>query len=155
MTDQRISRHEMLIGMAIKASERSTCRRRKVGAIIAVDGRPVSVGYCGATEGMPHCIDVGCIIGVDGGCLRTTHAESNAIAFAARKGVATELAVLYTTVSPCMVCAKLALAAGIRDIVFLEEYRDTKPLQFLHEAGARYFWVEELIENEKKHASGS
>jgi dCMP deaminase len=109
--------------MAISASKRSTCTRKNVGAIIARDGRPISVGYAGAPEGLPHCLDQGCIPGPDGGCIRTTHAEANAISFAARKGIATQGATLYCTVSPCPNCAKLIINAGITSVQYLEKYR--------------------------------
>jgi dCMP deaminase len=127
----RISRDQMLMEMAITASKRSTCNRKHVGAIIAIDGRPVSVGYAGAPSGLPHCLDHGCIPGPDGGCIRTQHAEANAIAFAARKGISTEKATLYTTVSPCLACAKLIINAGISEVWFLELYRKQEGLQLL------------------------
>lgn len=127
----RISRDQMLMEMAITASKRSTCNRKHVGAIIAIDGRPVSVGYAGAPSGLPHCLDHGCIAGPDGGCIRTQHAEANAIAWAARKGISTEKATLYTTVSPCLACAKLIINAGINEVWFLELYRKMEGLELL------------------------
>jgi dCMP deaminase len=131
----RISRDQMLMEMAIIASKRSTCTRKHVGAIIAIDGRPVSVGYAGAPAGLPHCMDHGCLTGPDGGCIRTQHAEANAIAFAARKGIATERAVLYTTVSPCLACSKLIINAGIEEVWFLELYRKQEGLELLSQLG--------------------
>lgn len=131
----RLSRDQMLMEMAIIASKRSTCARKHVGAIIAIDGRPISVGYAGAPTGLPHCLDHGCIAGPDGGCIRTQHAEANAIAFAARKGIATEKAALYTTVSPCLACAKLIINAGIDEVWFLELYRKTEGIQLLGKLG--------------------
>lgn len=119
----RISRDQMLMEMAIIASKRSTCKRKQVGAIIAMDGRPISIGYAGAPRGLPHCLDVGCLPGPDGGCIRTAHAEENAITFAARKGIATEGATLYCTVSPCPRCAGAIINAGIQKVEYLEEYR--------------------------------
>jgi dCMP deaminase len=131
----RISRDQMLMEMAIIASKRSTCNRRHVGAIIAIDGRPVSVGYAGAPAGLPHCLDEGCLTGLEGGCIRTQHAEANAIAFAARKGIATENATIYTTVSPCLACAKLVINAGIVEVWYLEQYRKTDGLELLDKLG--------------------
>jgi dCMP deaminase len=131
----RISRDEMLMEMAIIASKRSTCTRKHVGAIIAIDGRPVSVGYAGAPSGLPHCVNHGCIAGPDGGCIRTQHAEANAIAFAARKGISTEKATIYTTVSPCLACAKLIINAGITEVRFLELYRKMEGLELLDQLG--------------------
>lgn len=134
MSNPRISRDQMLMEMAITASKRSTCNRKHVGAIIAVEGRPVSVGYAGAPSGMPHCLDIGCLPGPDGGCIRTQHAEANAIAWAARKGIPTERAELYTTVSPCLACAKLIINAGVRHVWYLEQYRKTDGLELLTRA---------------------
>lgn len=123
--------------MAVSASKRSTCRRKQVGALIAIDGRPLSVGYAGAPSGMPHCLEHGCLIGPEGGCIRTVHAEANAIAFAARKGLATENATLYATVSPCPACAKLIINAGIMQVRYLEEYRLVEGIEILKSAGIR------------------
>lgn len=134
MTD-RISRDQMLMEMAIIASKRSTCTRKHVGAIIAIEGRPISVGYAGAPSGLPHCLEHGCLTGPDGGCIRTQHAEANAIAFAARKGIATERATLYTTVSPCLACAKLIINAGIEEVWFLELYRKMEGVELLGKLG--------------------
>lgn len=131
---ERISRDQMLMEMAIIASKRSTCVRKHVGAIIAIEGRPVSVGYAGAPSGLPHCLEHGCLKGPDGGCIRTQHAEANAIAWAARKGIATEKATLYTTVSPCLACAKLIVNAGITDVWYLERYRKTDGLELLDQS---------------------
>lgn len=131
----RISRDKMLMEMAITASKRSTCSRKHVGAIVAIEGRPISVGYAGAPAGLPHCLEYGCLAGPDGGCIRTQHAEANAIAFAARKGIATEGATLYTTVSPCLACAKLIINAGILVVHYLEQYRKTEGIDLLHSVG--------------------
>ncbi len=133
--NSRISRDQMLMEMAITASKRSTCSRKHVGALIAIEGRPVSVGYAGAPSGLPHCLDHGCIVGPDGGCIRTQHAEANAIAWAARKGISTENATLYTTVSPCLACAKLIINAGIGEVWFLELYRKMEGIELLGKLG--------------------
>lgn len=119
----RLSRNRMAMEMALTAAKRSTCNRRQVGAIVMLDGRPLSIGYAGSPAGTPHCLDEGCIIGPDGGCIRTQHAEANAIAWAARKGIALQSATLYVTLSPCLSCAKLIINAGIRDVWYHEEYR--------------------------------
>ena len=131
----RITREAMLMEMAQAAAKRSTCDRRHVGCVIARDGRPLSLGYNGSPSGTPHCCDVGCLIGPDGGCIRTQHAEANSIAWAAREGIQVAHADLYTTVSPCLSCAKLIVNAGIRMVIYLEEYRDTSPLEYLRNAG--------------------
>jgi len=81
----------------------------------------VSSGYNGSPSGMPHCLDVGCHE-VDGHCIRTVHAETNAIAHAARHGIATEGATIYVTHFPCWNCAKILMAAGIKKLVYRYEY---------------------------------
>jgi dCMP deaminase len=138
---ERISRDQMLMEMALIASKRSTCTRKHVGALIAFNGRPVSIGYAGAPAGLPHCLDHGCVPGPDGGCIRTMHAEANTIAFAARKGIATEGATLYTTVSPCLGCAKMIINAGIQQVWYLERYRKLEGINLLAASG---LWCEQL-----------
>ena len=129
----RISRDQMLMEMAITASKRGTCLRRKIGAVIAVEGRVISIGYVGAPSGFPHCTPETCSPGNP--CNNTVHAESNAIAAAARAGIATLSARMYTTVSPCLKCAQLIIASGIIAVDYLEEYRDIEPVEYLRKAG--------------------
>lgn len=131
---KRIPRELMFMQIADKVSERSTCERAKVGAIAVVDNRIVSMGYGGAPSGMPHCTEVGCEIGSDGGCIRTTHAEINCIVFAARKGVSLENGDLYVTLSPCYDCAKAIVNSGISKIFYGKEYRKDKGLKLLQKA---------------------
>ena len=132
---KRMDRDETLIRVAVVLSNRGTCLRAKVGAIISKDGRIISTGYVGSPRGLPHCTDVGCDISEYSGCVRTVHAEANAIAFAARYGISTEGAELHCTHSPCGQCAKLLINAGIVRIVYEMEYRDSKPLGLLATAG--------------------
>lgn len=141
MSNDRITRHEMLAEIASIVAKRSTCPRKSVGAIIAREGRVLSMGYNGAPSGLPHCLSDGCIEGPDGGCIRTQHAEANAIAFAARVGIKVEGADLWTTVSPCLSCAKVIINAGIKSVYYLNPYRDTSGIDLLNQAGintARY-----------------
>lgn len=130
----RISRDEMLMAIATIVSLRGTCDRKKVGAVISSSGRPNVVGYNGSAPGDPHCIDVGCIIGPDGGCTRTQHAEANAIAYAARHGISLMGSELHVTISPCLSCAKLIVSAGIKAVIFDEYYRDHAGLRYLSNA---------------------
>lgn len=129
----RITRDQMLMYMAISASHRSTCERKKVGALLAIDGRPISVGYAGAPSGFQHCHEAICDLSQP--CTRTIHAETNAIAFAARQGIATEGSTLYCTLAPCLDCAKLIINAGIRRVVYYELYRTSNGLDLLQQAG--------------------
>lgn len=132
-TRMRISRNHMLMGMAKLAAKRGTCLRRSVGAVIARDGRVLSVGYVGAPSGFAHCSPADC--GPGKPCERTIHAEANAIAFAAKEGIRLEDSVLYTTASPCIHCAKLIINSGIREVWYDEEYRDIAPVELLKQAG--------------------
>lgn len=107
--------HEMVKAI----SKLGTCQRAKVGALIVREGRIISTGYNGSPPDFPHCLDVGCEM-VGGHCIRTTHAEANAIAFAARHGIATEGATIYVygwitggDLGICPACDKLARSAGI------------------------------------------
>lgn len=133
----RISRDELLGNIARRVARRSTCLRLSVGAVLARDGRIISMGYNGAPAGLPHCKPETC--GPDEVCERTVHAEANAIAFAAKTGIETDGATLYTTHSPCNECAKLIINAGIKRVVFQKAYRDINPLQLLGEAGVETF----------------
>lgn len=127
----RISRDKMLMDIAHVVAQRSTCNRKQIGAVIAQGGRVVSIGYGGAPAGEGHCIDIGCEIGPNGGCIRTTHSEQNAISFAARYGISIDGATLYSTSSPCLDCAKLLINSGIIKLVYDEEYRDVRGLHLL------------------------
>ncbi len=129
----RISRDEMLMGIALVVKQRSTCLRRQVGAVLASEGRVISIGYNGAPSHVPHCTPAKC--NQDTPCIDTIHAEANAIAFAARSGISTSGATLYTTASPCRECAKLLINAGIVAVAYDEEYRDTSPIQLLGSVG--------------------
>jgi len=120
----RISRGEILIRTAELWALRSTCFKPN-GAVLARDGRIIAIGYNGSPAGHPHCLDVGCEEGPDGGCQRTLHAEANAIAMAARFGVSTEGSIMYCTSSPCPMCAKLLINAGIKEFYFRTLYRIT------------------------------
>ena len=127
----RISRTELFAGILELVAERSTCDRKHVGAILVREGRILAIGYNGSPPGLPHCQDYGCIPGPDGGCLRTQHAEANLIAFSAKEGIITKGADIWSTLSPCLPCAKLIASAGIKTLYFKEKYRDQEGLDFL------------------------
>lgn len=136
--EPRITRNQMLMEMANVAAKRGTCDRAFVGAVIALDGRVISTGYVGAPVGRPHCMDIGCDIGADGGCQRTVHAEANAVGFAAQHGVATGGSTLYTTVAPCLTCSKLIINAGIQRVVYFRAYRDSGGLRLLGDMAVKF-----------------
>ena len=117
----------VFLQMAVDLGGLGTCDRKHVGAIITRQGRCVSWGYNGAPPGLPHCQHLGDVKP----CTNATHAEANALAFAARSGISTESGTLYVTVSPCDVCARLLIAAGIERVVYAEEYRDTSGIELL------------------------
>lgn len=129
--DMRITRDQMLMEIANVVSKRGTCLRAAVGAVIARDGRIISTGYVGAPAGLPDCIAVGCDIGNHKGCTRTVHAEINAIAFAARHGIATEGSTLYSLLAPCYDCAKAIINCGIVRLVYGFDYRDIRGINLL------------------------
>ena len=136
-------------------AERSTCPRAHVGAVLVANKRIIAHGYNGAPPGMPHCEDVGCEeLHLDSvmlrrehgtefitddhiyveGCIRTVHAEANAIAYAARAGVETEDSYMFCTHSPCRKCLELASSAGIVEIIYDKPYRAT-PFELASEMG--------------------
>ncbi|MFH1177886.1 MAG: dCMP deaminase family protein [Acidobacteriota bacterium] len=122
------------MNLAVQAAARSTCPRKAVGAIVVRDKAVLATGYNGSLRGLPHCTEVGCLID-DDHCVRTVHAEANALLQAARHGVSIEGADIYVTASPCWDCFKLIANAGIRRILFAEFYRDARILDFAHQAG--------------------
>ena len=122
----RISRWDMSMEMAWVVAQRGTCSRLQVGAVIVSNGRVISMGYNGAPAGMPHCIHL-----EDSPCENAVHAEANAIAFAARNGVATEEASIFVTHQPCLACAKLIINAGIKFVGFEYPYRMEDGLELL------------------------
>jgi len=130
---ERPTRDQALMAVARIMAARSTCNRRQVGAVLAVDGRILSTGYAGAPSGLPHCSPSVCDLTTP--CTRTVHAEANAIAFAARNGIRMEGATLYTTLSPCIDCAKLLINSGVKKVVYAEQYRTTDGLDLLRSVG--------------------
>ena len=129
----RITRDQMLLEMAVTASKRGTCLRLQVGAVIARDGRPLCLGYVGAPSGMPHCTPETCSLEIP--CTRTIHAETNAVAWAAREGIKLRGASMYCTTSPCETCAKLLINTGIERFIYLSEYRLKEPVLMLRKSG--------------------
>lgn len=116
------------MGFAVHASSRGTCIRKKVGAVIVLNKNVLATGYNGSISGQPHCTEAGCLM-EDGHCVRTIHAEMNAILQAAKHGTQINHATLYTTASPCWPCFKAIANTGIRRIVFGEMYREDTRVQ--------------------------
>ena len=122
---QRISWDEYFMAQSHLLSLRSTCSRLSGGATIVKDKRIVSGGYNGSIKGDEHCIDVGCKV-VEGHCVRTIHAEINAILQCSKFGVGTEGATIYVTHFPCLNCTKSIIQAGIKEICYANDYRNNE-----------------------------
>ena len=125
MTKERVSWETYFMNIAKEVSTRSTCDRKHVGAVIVRDKTLLSTGYNGSIKGLPHCNDAGCEM-VDGHCIRTSHAEANAIVQAAKNGVKIDNSEIYVTASPCYNCFKLIANSGIKVIFYNELYRDER-----------------------------
>jgi len=127
--------------IAILVARRSTCLRRKVGAVIVKDKRILTTGYNGAPTGMQHCTEKGCLreqLKIPSGerheLCNGTHAEQNAIIQAAYHGVSIKDATLFCTNFPCSICAKMIINAGIKTIYYLYEYEDAMSEEMLKRA---------------------
>ena len=127
----RLTWDQYFLTITRQVAERSTCLRAKVGAVIVRDRSIVSTGYNGAPAGMPHCIDVGCLVyesktptgDIETNCFRTIHAEINAIAQAARNGNRIEGADVYVTHTPCIHCLKVLVNSGVKRVFFEKPYK--------------------------------
>ncbi len=120
---KRIEWDQYFLAQAKIAALRSTCTRLMVGAVIVRENRIIASGYNGSVADGAHCIDDGCYI-VDGHCVRTVHAEANALLQCAKFGVPTNQTTLYVTHFPCLQCTKQIIQAGVRKIVYEEDYRN-------------------------------
>ncbi len=142
MTGPRPGWDAYFMSIAAVVSTRSTCLRRKVGAVIVKDRRIISTGYNGAPRGVPHCSETGCLrekLGIPSGerheICRGSHAEVNAIAQAAAVGASTSGGALYCTHEPCSFCTKAVINAGLVKIVFVLPYPDELARMLRDEAG--------------------
>ena len=157
----RISRDEMFTKITQVVAQRSTCLRFQVGALIVKEGRIISMGYNGPVSGRPECVKLPTFeelttspeyagrsasrvinelnndprLCEGPGCTRSLHAETNAIAFAAKAGVSVEGCTLYCSLSPCINCAKVIVNSGIKEVKFLKKYRNEEGIRFLQESG--------------------
>lgn len=131
---------------------RSSCLRRRVGAVLVKDKRILATGYNGAPAGMAHCEEAGCLrdqLHIPSGerheLCRGLHAEQNAIIQAARQGTEIKDSTLYCTTAPCSLCAKMLINAGVMRIVYEGSYPDERAMAFFAEAGVKveHFVLEE------------
>lgn len=128
--NKRPSWDDYFIHLMMSVGERATCNRGKCGCVIVKEKRIITTGYVGSPPGFPHCDEAGHelkrVIDDDGNikehCVRTIHAEQNAICQAARYGIPLEGATLYCKMEPCRVCAMLVVSAGIVKVVALNRY---------------------------------
>ena len=142
--DKRLPWPDYFMRIAYLVAERSTCLRRKVGAVAVRDRRILATGYNGVPTGMRHCAETGCLrqqLGVPSGqrheICRGLHAEQNAIIQAARYGINITGASIYVNTQPCIVCAKMLINAGIDEIVYQNPYPDELAMSMLEEAGMK------------------
>lgn len=134
----RIGWHEYFLAQSHLLSLRSTCERLKVGVTIVKDNRIIAGGYNGSVSGEDHCIDVGCLL-EDGHCIRTIHAEINALLQCSKFGVSTEGASVYVTHFPCVHCTKSLVQAGISNIFYTKDYKNHEyALSLLDKTGVNY-----------------
>ena len=138
----RPSWDEYFMDIARLVASRSTCLRRKVGAVVVKDKNILTTGYNGTPSGITHCSEVGCLrdrLGVPSGerheLCRGLHAEQNAIIQAAKHGINILDGTLYCTNAPCVICAKMLINAGLKSIIYLDGYPDELATEILQESG--------------------
>ncbi|MDQ0161275.1 ComE operon protein 2 [Bacillus alveayuensis] len=152
---ERISWNQYFMAQSHLLALRSTCTRLAVGATIVRDKRIIAGGYNGSIAGGVHCTDVGCYV-VDNHCVRTIHAEMNALLQCAKFGVPTEGAEIYVTHFPCLQCSKALIQAGIKQVYYAKNYKNHPyALELFDQAGVQVEQVEfdettlDLKKNEK------
>jgi dCMP deaminase len=139
--DGRPSWDDYFIQITDLVASRSTCLRRKVGAILVRDKHILATGYNGAPQGLAHCLEAGCLreaLNIPSGqrheLCRAIHAEQNVIIQAARHGISIVDSTLYCTTQPCVICTKMLINAGVKKIIYRHGYPDELSEQMLAEA---------------------
>lgn len=142
---ERLSWDQYFLKIAMLVAERSTCLRHNVGAIVVKKKRIMTTGYNGAAAGVRDCLELGCLrnkLKIPSGTMheicRAIHAEQNAIIQAARLGINIEDATLYCTHSPCIICAKMIVNAGIKRVVSFTPYSEQTFADLFKEATISY-----------------
>jgi dCMP deaminase len=142
--NRRPSWDDYFLELANAASSRATCDRGKSGCVVVRDKQVLATGYVGSPAGLPHCDDVGHLMKkviqengeISEHCLRTVHAEQNAICQAAKRGISIEGATVYTRMTPCRTCTMLLINCGIKKVVCERKYQLAEESeQLLAEAG--------------------
>jgi dCMP deaminase len=140
----RPSWDDYFLDLADAASKRSTCNRGRSGCVIVRDRQVLATGYVGSPAGLPHCDDVGHLMkkviqengAITEHCLRTVHAEQNAICQAAKRGISIEGATIYQRMTPCRTCAMMLINCGIQRVVCERKYQQAEESErMLLEAG--------------------
>jgi dCMP deaminase len=141
MAEERPSWDQYFMSITEVISQRATCVKRKVGAIIVKENQILSTGYNGAPKGLAHCEKVGCMrkdLNIPSGerheLCRGLHAEQNAIIQAAWHGVKIEGGTMYCTYQPCLICVKMMLNAGIKELIYRGLYPDKLAADMLKES---------------------
>jgi dCMP deaminase len=141
----RPSWDEYFIKIAALVSERSTCLRHHVGAVIVKDKNILATGYNGAAKGVKDCLELGCLrdqlhiaSGTKHEVCRAIHAEQNAIIRAALNGISVRDSVMYCTHQPCILCAKMIVNAGIKKVVSYSDYPSKDSMELFKEAGIAF-----------------
>lgn len=124
---------EIYMTLAMRLAKRSHCVKAQVGAVIAKDTRVVATGYNGPPEGTYNCDEKwpvqGCARSLRGGCSLALHAEENAILYALKNKIDLTNAVLYTTLAPCLPCARIIFSVGIKQVFYQDSYAALKGLE--------------------------
>ena len=144
----RISFEDLFVKTTKLVAKRSSCVKAQQAALLIKDNRIISFGYNGPPAGTLNCLEDGgedvCGKDSNGSCFLGVHAEQNAIGYAARNGIDTEGCIIYCTMSPCISCAKLVVAAGIKEFYYLTEYRLDDGLRFLEYCGITAWKIDTL-----------
>jgi dCMP deaminase len=140
LKEKRVDWNEYFMNIAEQAATRSTCDRKHVGAVIVRDRAILSTGYNGSLRGAPHCDEAGHDM-ENGHCVRTVHAETNAVAQAAKHGVSIDGAEIYVTASPCLNCFKLVANCGIKTVYFKEFYSDERITEYAKQTGVSLIFM--------------
>ena len=128
----KLSFDHIFMNLASDLAKRSHCVKAQVGAVLVKDTRIISIGYNGPPAGTHNCDEewpqTGCPRDARGSCSLALHAEENAILYAVKNGANLEGATLYTTLSPCLPCARLIFTAGVKNVYFMNSYAEYKGL---------------------------
>ena len=140
----RLSWDEYFMEIVLTARKRATCNRGRTACVITKNNHILATGYVGSVSGSHHCDEVGHLI-ENGSCIRTLHAEANAVAQCAKMGISIDEATIYCFLFPCLSCAKLLIQCGIKKVIALYDYKASiRSKQFFDEAK-----VEWVLKNDK------